>query len=56
MTTDEFFDKYEATRLLVENLKTNLDAVTNLSKEQKEILMRVNLIMIKQCLRDCGVE
>lgn len=56
-TLDEFFDSSEATRLLVKNLETNLEVFGDtMDQECKEDLMRVNLIMIRQCLQDFGVE
>jgi hypothetical protein len=55
MTTDQYFEQTEVLRLLVENLQANLDNMTDLSKEDKEGLMRVNLIMIRQALEDYGV-
>lgn len=56
-TTDEFFESYEATRFLVQNLEANISALANeLDEDSKEMLMRTNLIMIRQCLQDFGVE
>jgi hypothetical protein len=57
MSLDEWFEKYEATRILRENLETNLKAIAGqLTEKQREILMRVNLTVIRQCLQDCGLE
>lgn len=56
MTLDEFIEKYSSVKHLKENLEANLDAMTDLSKEEKEGLMRVNMIMIRQCLQDFGAE
>ncbi len=56
LSLDEFIEKYSAVRVLAENLKTNLDALTDLSKDDKDRLMRVNMIMVRQCLQDFGVE
>jgi hypothetical protein len=54
---NDWFEKYEATKLLKENLETNLEILgSKLSKEEKESIMRMNMIMIRQCLQDCGVE
>jgi hypothetical protein len=54
---EEFFETNEATRLLVENLESNMKALGDeLSPEARDMLMRTNLIMIRQCLMDCGVE
>jgi len=56
-TLDEFFDSYGATIRLKENLEINLDVFgDSLDAESKEGLMRINLIMIRQCLQDFGVE
>lgn len=52
----EFFDSYEATQFLVKNLQANMDNLTDLDDEHKAMLMRCNLIMIRQCLEDFGVE
>jgi len=52
MTTDEFFESCEATKLLVENLKCHLEVL--LPNTDTRALMRANLIAIKQCLQDCG--
>lgn len=51
---EEFIDKYSAVKVLKKNLRANLDALTDLSEEDKEMLMRMNLIMIRQCLQDFG--
>lgn len=57
MTTDEFFASSEATRLLVQNLRTNLKVyVPTMKKGVREALERSNLIMIRQCLEDCGYD
>ncbi len=56
-TLEEFLNKYPATKLLVENLEANLDVFgERLSRRDKDALMRTNLIMIRQCLQDFGVE
>lgn len=56
-TVDEFFEKYEATKFLRENLEANMEALGDeMSEESREMLMRTNLIMIRQCLKDFGVE
>jgi len=56
-TLDEFFQKYEATRTLLENLEANMDVYgEELDTKTKEGFMRVNLIMIRQCLQDFGAE
>ncbi len=55
MTLDEFFEKTEARRLLVENLEVNTRIYVPDHLVQKE-LMRVNLIVIRQAMEDEGVE
>jgi hypothetical protein len=55
-TLDEYFETHEALKLLKENLETNLEVMTKLKKEERESLMRLNLVVIRQCLQDCGVE
>lgn len=52
----EFIESYSALEVLERNLEANLDALTDLSDKEKEMLMRCNLIMIRQCLEDFGVE
>lgn len=55
MTTEEFFESCEATRFLITNLKTNLKVMGHRMTEKEQVaFMRMNLIMIKQCLQDCG--
>ncbi len=54
---EDWFQKYGATRELVKNLEANIEGVADeLDQETKDILMRVNLIMIRQCLLDFGIE
>lgn len=56
-TLESYFEKSEARKLLVKNLAANLNVLADsVSKEDKETLMRLNLIMIRQCLQDHGVE
>ena len=56
-TLDEFFDSYGATKFLRENLQANMEAMgDSMTKEEQDGLMRVNLIMIRQCLQDFGAE
>lgn len=55
-TLEQYFEKHSALSVLVKNLKINLDNLTDLSESEKKVLMRMNLIMIRQCLKDCGVE
>ena len=54
---DEFFESYGAAKVLRENLEMNLDTLGyRLTKQDKEMLMRINLIAIRQCLEDFGAE
>lgn len=55
MTLIEFFEKTQARRLLVENLKTNM-LVFQISETDQEEFLRMNLIMIRQAMQDEGVE
>lgn len=51
---DEFVARYATVKTLKKNLQANLDALTELTPEEKDTLMRLNLIMIRQCLQDFG--
>lgn len=53
---DVWVEKHEVLKLLRENLQANLDVMTELSEEEKVILMRLNLIMIRQSMSDLGLE
>lgn len=54
-TLDEFFEAHEITRRLRKSLCTNLEELAaQLSEEEKDSLMRCNLIMIRQCLEEFG--
>jgi hypothetical protein len=57
MTLDEWFENWPATRLLRENLEINLDTMAGkeLNDEERETLMRMNLVVVRQCLEDFGV-
>lgn len=52
----EFIEKYSAVQELEVNLKANLDAMTDLDEKEKETLLRLNMIMVRQCLQDFGAE
>lgn len=56
ITLDAFFDRpYSAAKRLKEALETNMEALgDDLDPETKELLMRVNLIAIRNCLQDYG--
>jgi hypothetical protein len=53
---NEFIEKYSSVQLLEKNLRANLDMLTHLPEDDKDALMRMNLIMIRQCLEDFGAE
>jgi len=56
-TTEEFFNSHEATRNLVENLNANIEVfLPEFSDDERKALMRMNLIMIRNCLNDFGIE
>jgi len=57
LSTDEFFASYPATKKLVKDLETNMSVFCDrLSKDERRGLMRTNLIMIRNCLQDFGIE
>lgn len=56
LTLDEFVGKYSAMTVLKENLRANLDAMTDLKTSEKNDLMRVNMIMCRQFAEDCGLD
>jgi hypothetical protein len=54
---DEFIAKYGAVQVLKKNLKANIDVYCDgWTEEQKEQLLRMNMIMVRQCLNDFGAE
>lgn len=54
---DEFIEKYGAVQHLVKNLKTNIDVYCDgWSEEEKEQFLRLQMIMVRQCLQDFGAE
>lgn len=55
-TLEQWIEKYSAAKFLRDNLRANLDALTDLSEQEKEVLMRANMIMVRQFGRDCGLE
>jgi len=55
LTLDEFVEKYSAVKVLEENLRTSLQAMTNLKPKEIDALMRVNMIMVRQFAEDCGL-
>lgn len=55
-TLEEFMDSEDSIRLLVKNLRTNLDVLTDLDEEDQESLMRMNMIMVRQCLGSFRLE
>lgn len=58
MTLDEFFESSKALMVLRINLETNLKALfPSMPQEDKDVLMRMNLTMIRQCFKQmAGVE
>lgn len=56
-TLDEFVESYPAVNFLKENLQANLDVYfPDMDEEEQEQFMRMNLIMIRQCLNSFGVK
>lgn len=55
-TLDEFVEYYTSVKFLKSNLRANLDAMTDLPEADKDDLMRVNMIMVRQCLQDFGAK
>lgn len=53
---DEFIDRYSSVKRLQENLKTNLEAITDLPEDDIDNLVRIQMILIRQCLEDFGAE
>jgi len=57
MSVDEWFEQSEALRLLESNLRHNLLALADdLSEERRESILRVEKIIIRQCMQDHGVD
>ena len=57
ISTDEFFASYPATKKLVKDLETIMSVFSDrLSKDERRGLMGTNLIMIRNCLQDFGIE
>lgn len=57
MKLEEWFEKYEATRLLKENLEANMHVLCHkLTEEQKKVLLKMNMTVIRQAMQECGVE
>lgn len=57
LTVEEFFEQHKDLIFLVENLKANMDVYCDtMSEEEKETFMRMNLIMIRQCMESLGNE
>lgn len=54
---DDFINTYESTRFLKQNLEVNMDTYCeDMPREERDQFMRMNLIMIRQCLMDFGAE
>jgi hypothetical protein len=55
-TLDEFFQSREELQFLLSNLQANMQVYcAPMDTEDQEGLMRVNLIMIRQCLNSFGI-
>lgn len=52
---DEWVEACPHRKFLVENLQANLNALTELNPEEKETLMRCNMIMVRQFAQDSGL-
>jgi hypothetical protein len=56
-TLDQFIAKYSAVQHLVKNLKANMDVyLDDWPESEKDKFLRMNMIMIRQCLEDFGAE
>lgn len=56
-TLEQFFESHASTRTLVLNLQDNIEAMGDeMSREEQDTLMGMNLIFIRQCLEDFGAE
>ena len=56
-TLDEFVDSNDAISFLKENLQQNMEVYCpDMEEEEQEEFMRMNLIMIRQCLNSFGVK
>jgi hypothetical protein len=56
-TLEEFFESYGATKKLMENLTYNMENYCDkMNEDDRQDLMRMNLIMIRQCLQNFGAE
>jgi hypothetical protein len=56
LTLDEFIEKHSAVKVLRDNLRNNLEAMTRLKPKEIDDLMRLHMIMVRQFAQDCGVE
>ena len=50
-----WFEKYGAAKVLKQNLELNMGAI-RMSEQDRRTLLLMNLIVIKSCLQDCGLE
>ena len=56
-TLDEFVDSHKDVKFMKENLQTNMEVYCpDMNEEEQEQFMRMNLIMIRQCLNSFGVK
>ena len=54
---NEFIESYEYTKFLDENLVSNMETFGDqMSKQDQDSLMRMNWIMIRQCLNQFGIK
>lgn len=54
---DEFVEKYSSVAFLKQNLKSNIDVYCDdWPEEEKEHFLRMQMIMVRQCLQDFGAE
>lgn len=54
---DEFVESNPSVKFMKDNLKVNMEVYCpDLTEEDQEQFMRMNLIMIRQCLNDFGVK
>ena len=57
LPVEEWFNQSETLKLLKENLEVNLEVIAeDLSEEDRTVLARLNLIMIRQYLLDLKLE
>ena len=55
-TLEAWIENHSAAKVLYDNLETNLKVMTNLNPQEVKMLMRLNMIMVRQFAQDCGLE